>query len=111
MQTAKDEIFKLEEENHALKARLEKAQNDVKRDNKHIRELFNSSNDLIQIFQPNGVFKFVNESWRNKLGYRSDEIQSLKFVDVIHPDHQRNALETLVKLSAGSEIEKLKQYY
>jgi PAS domain S-box-containing protein len=106
MQTAKDEIFKLEEENHALKARLEKAQNDVKRDNKHIRELFNSSNDLIQIFLPNGVFKFVNESWRNKLGYRSDEIQRLKFVDVIHPDHQRNALETLVKLSAGSEIEK-----
>ncbi|MEQ8239728.1 MAG: PAS domain S-box protein [Cyclobacteriaceae bacterium] len=106
MQGPKDDIHELQAEITQLKAKLEKAQNEIKRDNKHIRELFNSSNDLIQIFKPNGSFEFVNESWYKKLGYRYDEIGNLKFVDVIHPDHQRITLQTLVKLSAGNEIEK-----
>ncbi len=72
----------------------------------HLRELFDSSNDLIQIFKPNGDLKFVNEAWRNKLGYREDEIKNLKFVDVLHPEHQKQTLPSLLKITAGSSIER-----
>jgi PAS domain S-box-containing protein len=72
----------------------------------HLRELFDSSNDLIQIFKPSGELKFVNEAWRNKLGYREDEARNLKFVDVLHPDHRKQTLQSLLKITAGSSIER-----
>ncbi len=72
----------------------------------YLSELFDSSNDLIQIFKPNGEIKFVNEAWRNKLGYRTDELKNLKFVDVLHEEHRKKTLQSLLKITAGSSIER-----
>ncbi|MFY0598031.1 MAG: PAS domain S-box protein [Cyclobacteriaceae bacterium] len=99
----KDEIEKLHAEINALKARNESLE---KSEFHHIRELFDSSNDLIQIFKPNGELKFVNEAWRNKLGYTANEARNLRFVDVLHPDHQKQTLQSLLKITAGSSIER-----
>ncbi|MFT6868430.1 MAG: PAS domain S-box-containing protein [Cyclobacteriaceae bacterium] len=98
-----DQIERLEKELELIKSRNANLQ---KSEFHHLRELFDSSNDLIQIFQPNGDFKFVNEAWRNKLGYREDEIINLKFVDVLHPEHRKQTLPSLVKITAGSSIER-----
>ncbi len=76
------------------------------KNNFHLKELFDLSNDLIQIFRPNGDFRFVNEAWRNKLGYREDEVDQLKFVEVIHPEHRKSTLENLLKITAGSKLER-----
>ena len=73
----------------------------------HFKELFNSSSDLIQIFRPKGEIVFVNEAWKTKLGYSEQEINDLKFVDAIHPDHRRSTLEKLLKITAGVKSEKL----
>lgn len=98
-----DEISSLLREIEVLKsqnARLEK------NEFHHLSELFDSSNDLIQIFKPNGELKFVNEAWRNKLGYTAQESKSLKFVDVLHSDHRKKTLQSLLKITAGSSIER-----
>ncbi len=100
----------MKEEIKALQERLESSQqqyhDQLEKENFHLKELFDSSNELIQIFSPTGEFQFVNEAWRNKLGYRENELAQLKFVDVIHPDHQKSTLENLLRTSAGSRLER-----
>ncbi|MEP4534831.1 MAG: PAS domain S-box protein [Cyclobacteriaceae bacterium] len=98
-----DKLKALQQELDTLKARYENLE---KNEFHHLRELFDSSNDLIQIFKPNGELKFVNEAWRNKLGYREDEAKNLKFVDVLHPEHRKQTLQSLLKITAGSSIER-----
>lgn len=79
----------------------------LEKTNHHFKELFNSSSDLIQIFQPRGEIIFVNDAWKNKLGYSESELKDLRFVDAIHQDHRRSTLEKLLKITAGVKSEKL----
>ncbi len=79
----------------------------LEKTNHHFKELFNSSSDLIQIFEPRGEIIFVNDAWKNKLGYSENELKDLRFVDAIHPDHRRSTLEKLLKITAGVKSEKL----
>lgn len=79
----------------------------LERTNYHFKELFNSSNDLIQIFKPRGEIIFVNDAWKNKLGYTEIELKDLKFLDAIHPDHRRETLQTLLRITAGIKSERL----
>ncbi len=110
MDLANQDITSLQKENQLLREKLEKANEAyftlADKTNYHLKELFDSSNDLIQIFKPNGEFRFVNEAWRNKLGYRENEIYDLKFVEVIHPEHRKQTLENLLKITAGSRLER-----
>lgn len=110
MDLAERDIKSLQEEVKSLKAKLEIAHKDydglVEKTNHHLKELFDTSSDLIQIFKPNGEFRFVNETWKNKLGYSEDEVQDLKFVEVVHPDHRKQTLHNLLKITAGSRLER-----
>ncbi|RED96636.1 PAS domain S-box protein [Marinoscillum furvescens] len=110
MDVAEKDTKKLQAEIKRLQEQLDQAQRDyyglVEKTNHHLKELFDSSNDLIQIFKPNGEFRFVNEAWRNKLGYLEDEIFDLKFVEVVHPDHRKSTLQNLLKITAGSRLER-----
>jgi PAS domain S-box-containing protein len=99
----KEEIAQLKAQLASLESRNQKLES---AEFSHLSELFDSSNDLLQIFKPNGEIKFVNEAWRNKLGYRADELKGLKFVDVIHKDHRKKTLQSLLKITAGSSIER-----
>lgn len=102
--------YLLREEIKQLKTKLAAAKKDyyglVEKTNSQLQELFDSSNDLIQIFKPNGDFRFVNETWRNKLGYREDEVFNLKFTDVVHPEHLQQTKENLLKVSEGNRLER-----
>ncbi|WP_258099941.1 PAS domain S-box protein [Marinoscillum pacificum] len=110
MDVVNSDIKSLQEEVAALKKELDKSHRDyydlVDKTNFHLKELFDSSNDLIQIFKPNGDFRFVNEAWRNKLGYREEEVFDLKFMDVVHPDYRKKTLSNLLKITAGSSLER-----
>lgn len=110
MDSVDQDIGSLQKEIKYLKAKVESAHKDyyglVEKTNHHLKELFDSSNDLIQIFKPNGEFRFVNEAWRNKLGYLEEEVFDLKFVDVVHPEHRKQTLHNLLKITAGSRLER-----
>lgn len=110
MDVAQKDTKILQEQIKKLQGELDQAQREyyglVEKTNHHLKELFDSSNDLIQIFKPNGEFRFVNEAWRNKLGYLEDEIFDLKFVEVVHPDHRKSTLQNLLKITAGSRLER-----
>lgn len=110
MDLVEKDLKSLEGELRKVQRELEQERN-LNRENQlktegHLRDLFNTSNDLIQIFKPSGEFVFVNEACRLKLGYRENEMMSKKFVDIIHPDHQRTSLQTILKIAAGSKLER-----
>ena len=93
-----------------LKNKLEQAEKDyyslVEKTNQNLKDLFDNSNDLITIFKPTGEIRFANAVVKNKLGYTEDEILDLKFLEVVHEDHRRNALQNILKITAGSRMER-----
>ena len=100
----------LSKEVEELKDRLEQAQKDyytlIEKTNQNLKDLFDNSNDLITIFKPTGEIRFANETVKNKLGYTEDEIIDLKFLEVVHEDHRKNALQNILKITAGSQMER-----
>lgn len=111
METTNSDINILQDELKEVKRELQKSQKDyyalVEKTNQDLKEVFDTSNDLISIFKPNGSFTFVNEAWKNKLGYTEDNLFDMKFVDVVDPYHQKKTLESLMKITEGSGLERL----
>ena len=71
------------------------------------RDLFESTNDLIQSVTPDGHFLYVNRAWRKVLGYSEKEIQRLLLLDIIHPDSQAHCMEVFQRVIAGENIDRV----
>ena len=73
MEVVNSDIASLQKELDELKGKLRRSYRDyydlVEKTNRDLKELFDTSNDLISIFKPSGDFIYVNEAWKNKLGY------------------------------------------
>ncbi|GAB4238543.1 MAG: hypothetical protein Tsb0034_14190 [Ekhidna sp.] len=93
-----------------LEAQLDNSQREyyslVEKTNQNLKDLFDNSNDLIIIFKVTGEIRFANEAVKKKLGYTEEEITGLKFVEAIHEDYRRGALENILRITAGSRYEK-----
>lgn len=110
MASEKITIEELRKENEQLKKKLENASLQyyelVEKTNIHLKELFDSSNDLIQIIKPNGDFRFVNKAWMYKLGYPQNKLEDLNFLDVIHADRLEETRTKLNSLSPQSKTDR-----
>lgn len=110
MKIADGDINLLQQQLKELKEKLRKSYKDYydheEKTQSNLREIFDTSNDLIAVFKPSGQFHFVNEAWRKKLGYNDEDLLDLKFVDTVHPENQKEALEGLMKLTAGGSLDR-----
>ena len=55
-----------------------------------------------------GQFKFFNKSWQNAAGYSRDELNNLRFLDLVHPDyrvHTENFLKHLAISERSGKLE------
>ena len=77
-------------------------QSELERTNAQLKELFDNSYDLIQVFNSDGVIRFANEAWKNKLGYNDDDLKTLTLRDVVHEEHWE---KTQMKLNAIAAVE------
>lgn len=104
------DIDELKEKISKLQAQLDNSQRDyyslIEKTNQNLKDLFDNSNDLITIFKVTGEIRFANEAVKKKLGYTEEEITDLKFVEVVHEDYRRGALQNILKITAGSRFEK-----
>lgn len=111
MDTLKKDIESLIKENEALKKQLDKSTEDyydlVRKTNIHLKELFDSSNDLIQIIKPDGELRFVNQTWKFKMGYSDEELYDLKFLDLIHPEKRKETEEAFDRSRDKRSAQKL----
>ncbi|GAB4326838.1 MAG: hypothetical protein OHK0038_00300 [Flammeovirgaceae bacterium] len=66
--------------------------------NQNLQELFDTSHDLIGIFDENGKFLFVNSAFEQTLEYSSDEIISKTFWDLVDEDYLEHTKRCLEKV-------------
>lgn len=67
-------------------------------------DLFENASDLIQSVDLDGRFLFVNQAWRDTLGYCDSEIYSLNIFDVISPDDHHHCRQRFESLIAGEVV-------
>jgi diguanylate cyclase (GGDEF)-like protein/PAS domain S-box-containing protein len=75
----------------------------------YFQDLVDHASDIIQCVNPNGQFIYVNQAWRDLLGYTSDEeIESLSLWDIIHKDyidHCKHIFEDVMQGKQASNVE------
>ncbi len=78
---------------------------------KRFRELFENASDLIQSLDARGHFLYVNQKWLDTLGYNRDEVSTLTYLDIIHPDHHAQCHEIYKEILRGKSQEKLETVF
>ncbi len=57
------------------------------------RDLFENASDLIQSVNVNGSIAYVNNSWRQTLGYSVNDLESKTIFDIIHPQGKDHCIK------------------
>jgi len=71
---------------------------------KNYEKLFLDSIDLISIAGPDGYFKKINPAFRKTLGWSDQEILSMPFYNLIHPDDIEPTIEVVKGLAKGEKV-------
>jgi PAS domain S-box-containing protein len=69
-----------------------------------LRELFDSTTDLIQILGFDGRILYVNRAWQRTLGYTDADLRQLSFFEILHPDDRGREGEWLRRLQSGETL-------
>ena len=70
----------------------------VRQKSAELEQFFNCSLDLLCIADTDGYFHRLNREWESALGYRMDELQGRRFLDLVHPDDLPSTLEAIAHL-------------
>ncbi|WP_017652885.1 PAS domain S-box protein [Fortiea contorta] len=69
------------------------------------RDLFENAHDMIQFVNVYGSFLYVNDTWKQILGYNQAEIAKMNVFEIVHPDFQQNLRENFYRVMSGEKIE------
>jgi len=84
------------------------AEEALKESEEKYRDLLDNTNELIQSVTPDGRFRYVNNGWRQALGYSEEEIADLSVFDIIHPDCLQHYRMLFQKMKAGEDVGRIK---
>lgn len=70
----------------------------------HAVELADTLPDAVQVVSTDGAFLYVNHAWTTQLGYTSDDVRGMTFLDVIHPEHQNAWKSVFRDVLAGKRL-------
>ena len=65
---------------------LKEAEQQLKESEEKYRDILENATDLIQSLDNDGNILYVNNAWKKKLGYTSDEVINKNIFEIIHPD-------------------------
>ncbi|MEG1409582.1 MAG: PAS domain S-box protein [Terrisporobacter sp.] len=60
---------------------------------KELEQYLNISVDLVSVVGKNGYFKRVSPNWYNVLGWSEEELLSMKYSDIVHPEELENFVD------------------
>ena len=69
------------------------------------RDIVENVADLIQSIGPDGRYLFVNQAWKDVLGYSDAEAKAMRFAEVLHPDCLAHCGEIFEGLGRGQSFE------
>lgn len=84
-----------------------KAQQELRESEERYRDLFENANDLIQSVRADGHFGYVNRTWKETLGYTEQDLQTMTFMDIIHPDEREHCFELFGRVMQGQNVPSL----
>jgi PAS domain S-box-containing protein len=67
-------------------------------------QFFTLALDLLCIADTDGYFRRLNPAWEMILGWRIDELEGKKFLDLVHPDDLSTTLKAMEDLHTGKKI-------
>lgn len=67
-------------------------------------KFFSSALDLLCIADTNGYFRRLNREWEKVLGYRLEELEGRRFLDLVHPDDVAATLAAIGELEANKQV-------
>jgi len=70
-----------------------------------------SANDLIHSTTPEGDFLFVNQAWRNAMGYNLEDLAGKTLYDLVPEDRRKLLSEELKSLAAGGRVNLLETVF
>lgn len=76
----------------------------LKETEEQYKELFENSNDLVQILDADGKFIFANPSWHSTLKYTPSQIIGMTIYDIVHPNYKDDIKKIIRKVSKGEKI-------
>ncbi len=88
-----------------------KAEDALKESEGKYRDLFENANELIQSVKPDGSFDYVNNKWKDLLGYSDKEIKNLKFTDILRKDMVPHCMNIFKKLAEGEKFQGVKTVF
>jgi PAS domain S-box-containing protein len=88
-----------------------KVEDKLKNNEEKYYDLFENSNDMIQAVKPDGSLLYVNRAWKEKLGYRDEELSKLTIFNIIHPDSKEHCLKIFEKVLSGEKFEKVEAIF
>ena len=80
------------------------AQDQLLEKTEELDSFFSMALDLLAIGNQEGKFLKLNKSWEDTLGYTLEDLKSLTFLDLIHPDDMQATLKAMDTLSKGKVI-------
>jgi len=79
----------------------------LKESEERYRDLFENAHDLIQIVDADGKFLFVNQAWRETLGYIDEDLTDLTIWDIIDPRSKTQCIRAFKRLMGGTPSEQI----
>lgn len=70
-----------------------------------LHDFLDNANDLIQTADPEGNIVYVNQAWKDTLGYTEIDLESLNLFDLIAPESLPHYRDVFYKLISGKRIE------
>jgi PAS domain S-box-containing protein len=65
---------------------------------------FSSVLDSLYIANVDGYFLRLNTVWETTLGYRLEDLEGKRFLDLVHPDDLEGTLDAIAELSADQQV-------
>lgn len=75
------------------------------------RAVIENASDMIQSVLPDGTFEFVNDAWRNTLGYTDDDLADMTVFQIVHPDFIEHCMADFMRAISGETVDYLETQF
>jgi len=96
---------------NGMLAALHEAEGEIREREERYRDLFENATELIQSVNMDGRFLYVNEAWRETLGYSEEDVSNLSLWDIIHPDSIPKCRRIFQKVISGEPVDKIEAVF